>query len=432
MLPTPFPVRPLVAVGLLAFTLGACGGDPSGPDPDPEPVVQVIASPEQVWLAAPGELGNIRMAVWEDGTLVDDSAKTANARWVSRDPSVARIGRGEDAEAVGAGGTWLVASYGEARDSVRVEVRPPTIPAVKPTWRFTVAVGVRTRQPVPPALQFRVESMVEAVNAAFNAPGMFRGRFEFVLDSVFTYDWDDPVTMLELGDRSRGAQYLWLFDPRAPVVASGIYLGGTRQTVVVMADMFHESTTEVLVHEVGHSRGAADMYRLFAVAGPDPDAPISHFPNGIMSDGGGTWDAVSRFVIDRNAGEFPVHSLGWRPDEVPPALRVRIVDRDRRPVAGAQVTVRGSSDLTGTVATGVTDAEGMFTLPGLPFRDPESPVGPGCALAICLNHHLLVEATKGGDGGRNWLMMSEAVLGYWREPGVPYVHTLRFGEIGRY
>jgi len=135
---------------------------PPAPEPEPAPPAarEEAATPEDptvvVAVDAPG------------GPLVEGDRQSLQARartaaggpatgllvWRSRDPSVATVGPGGTVTAVAPGAAWVVASVGEAQDSVQVEVRarPATIqvraPAspLAPGDSFTPEAVVRDRR----------------------------------------------------------------------------------------------------------------------------------------------------------------------------------------------------------------------------------------------------------------------------------------------
>jgi hypothetical protein len=179
-----------------------------------------------------------------------------NIQWTSRSSDVAEVdgtGPGGRVTARSAGFTWAVATWSTTgqRDSVPVLVEFDT-PADLPLWRFTVAVGARTDRS-PAEIRDGVSVYINELNRAFNPDNVFAGRFEFVLDSLFTYPDSSAETVVTLGRRPRTAQYLVLLDSRGGQLGGGGSWFRHLQTVQIHTAKPLVDGAAVLVHEMGHA-----------------------------------------------------------------------------------------------------------------------------------------------------------------------------------
>lgn len=430
---------------LIAFTVGAiaCTNrtdmnvDPVGAGPQARPTVVTMA-PDTLDFAVQDE----QQTVFAQMTNADDSVLDdfINLKWVSRNPKVAfidtgTIGQWVQVYARGSGSTWIVASRPDARDSVFVRGNIIDAPQ-KPLWRFTVAVGARTDATVAETRD-AAQYMLNYVNTKFNLPGAFSGKFEFVLDSVFTYPKTSPLAAQDLMRVPRSAQYLILFDSTGNPGPNtgGVYLGATSSVQMLRGNWETDPDSRViLTHELGHARGAVDIY-LYNRSSPVAGVPWLTMPASIMEAEGGSWDALSRVLIEHNAGVFPGPSPpGWRQSDFPSQAGVRILTRDGEPITGAVVLLRSPAPVPiasqTVVAQGLTNDKGEFIpefnafnmQPGL--FDPKT----WCGFLGCLNNVLFVEARYQGQTTYGWLTTMDAVAQYASHPGQPYLKRIRMGS----
>ena len=190
----------------------------------------------------------------------------------------------------------------------------------------------------------------------------------------------------------------------------------------------------ILTHELGHARGAVDIY-LYNRWTPVPGDPSLIVPASIMQAEGGSWDAMSRAIIEHNAGVFPGPSpVGWRQSDFPLQSGVRILTRDGKPISGADVLFRSPAPIPiasqTIVAQGTTNEKGEFVPDFNVFN-----IQPGlfdtkgwCGFLGCLNNVLLIETRYQGRTTYGWLTTMDAVAEYDRHPGRPFIKRIRVGS----
>ena len=403
----------------------------------PQPPLVMVAT-DSLLLTVAGEHALINAHVIDSAGVPVPDAPTI--RWTSRDQSVARIDEGTlgapiRLEARANGSTWIIArSEGSVSDSTFVRVAVPAA-VQQPVWRFSVAAGARTTMPLS---QFDALARVHVayLNQQFNLAGTFAGRFEFVLDSVFTYPESDTEDVTDLRRRPRSAQYLILYDSRSTVVGGGGVWHGDGQVIQITMPNFATSpiAPEAVAHEMGHARGAVDIYHY--ALDPGQDQGVSYYrPESIMEGSGTVWDPLSQLLINANAGRYPSSGdLSWTQPMFPERIGVRVVDRSDKPVAGAEVIFhKAKGSLFGypspdVSARGVTDAAGVFAPAFNPFEGEveRGPSGYWCGFLGCLYLVLKVEVRH--DGQSTWAFMTaaDAVVGHSRG-GPTYLRKIRLG-----
>jgi hypothetical protein len=186
-----------------------------------------------------------------------------------------------------------------------------------------------------------------------------------------------------------------------------------------------------LLHEMGHQLGLIDIYQL--------DLPADR--NHVSGQGYTAVDClmrgVSPFLSGHSAGAMQLwldeaHGyFGQYLYSIPDEVRLRVLDVDGEPLAGAAIRVYQKNEVPGLgqVITdqvkheGTTDDNGHYTLPNVPI-DPQlvPPAHTGDTLApnpfgyvavVGYNGLLLIEVEKDGFTDYAWLDITEINNAYW-------------------
>ena len=187
-----------------------------------------------------------------------------------------------------------------------------------------------------------------------------------------------------------------------------------------------------LLHEMGHQLGLIDLYQLDISLDQNEVSTLGYMgPESLMHSCDPLLDPHSAAAMDHwydKAHGYFGQYLYSLPDEV----KVRFLGWDGRPLPGARVTVyqrctrpTPSAALTAQVkAQGVTDGDGLYTLPNVPVdpamfpptyvgdvlrANPFGFVDNGGASGVL---HFRVD--YGGGTDYAWLDITEANLAYWR------------------
>lgn len=430
----PAPPSRLLAVALAALAVAGCGESaPTDGGPPAPAVARVIMAPDGARLTVPGQ-ERAYAAIARDS---DFTVMPATIRFATRDAGVASVDEDGVVTATGEGTTWIVASAGGASDSVEIAVDFANA-ASKPLWRFSVAFAVHSSLPDSYIIE-GAQRALDSLNARFNRPGVFEGRFEFHLDTVVVYNASIatlPIDSVEARWKHR-ADYLVIQDNRYPGSAgccghpgtiwmwAGMYIDGT---------WYSETAIDVLVHEFGHARGAVDIYRIAARPGlmtGDGWQPRES----IMATNHGTWDPVAQHLVNAAADRRPV-PVGWTIFEWPARIGVRVVDPDDRPIGGAVVDFHGvtwhDGLLGGTpVRRGHTGSDGLF----VPDTNPYFDLGPGggssttaCSFMGCAHSLVLAKVLAPGWGTTYaWMPIDEVMVRAWQRPGETVTWTVTMG-----
>jgi hypothetical protein len=321
-----------------------------------------------------------------------------------RDTLVAKL-EGTTISARAWGDTWLVVDAQGVRDSVRVRVRSPAPTAV---WRFTVEYGLKGNpgQPVSASDLATIRRQIDTVNARFNAAGTFDGIFEFELGRV--YHINSVAEEMEVAPQ---ADYRVLVDANDMNHTTGFYGSGA---IVFAWNAFaggapfsHPLHAATLAHELGHGRGAIDIYagEVGVAARNTVNGATYLAPLSMMASSTPGWDAHSRNVINANAGRRPPvegHSFTNVPDD----LVIRVRDGGEVPV-DASVKVYSVHPYSfrvdpPAIREGATGPDGEITFAN-PYR-----TGGGA--------NLLIVATAGGKSAHTWVPVDAVQLLRMRTP----------------
>jgi hypothetical protein len=399
--PVPF------AVILAALLACGSGSEPSPSEEPPPGFAGVRIQQTAISFQYPGEAR--RIAAWAVDTAGHQMRSVEVALRV-RDTSKFRLGLDGQLRSRGAGDSWIVAeAFGEA-DSILVHFAPD-----RPIWRIPVLVdaldvanpGYGSIDSIPDG----VERHLDWVNFQFRS-ATTNGYLYFDLQRLRLLE---SATLPER-ELDEPLSFRIAYDPTA-VLRSGWYPDLTAHISGPFPEgMLGTWSAVTLVHELGHGRGAVDLYaqEVQQVVNNPVTGALYQAPPGIMSTMTGAWDPHSRFLINRNGAALHV-LLGGNSGEFPPAIIVHVRDHTGAPVAGAAVAVYpvnwyGFRVETSPIAEGITDAAGDLHLGGEVFRFQVA------------NFHIV--ATAGAETYIGWTPYVEAQGLYFMTPASPYEITL--------
>jgi hypothetical protein len=276
-------------------------------------------------------------------------------------------------------------------------------------WRFTVEYGLKGNpgQAVSSADMATVRRQIDTVNARFNAAGTFDGIFEFQLGRVYYIN-----SIAEEMDLAPQADFRVLVDPNDMAHSTGYY---GSSAIVFAWNAFagglpfsHPLHAATLAHEIGHGRGAIDIYagEVGVPARNTVNGARYLAPRSMMASNSPGWDAHSRHVINANAARrSPIERHAHT--NVPEDLVIHVKNGAGAAIdASVQVyPVHGYSFRVDSPAirVGQSGADGEIT-----FANPYRESG---ALA-----NLLVVVTAGEKTAHTWVPVDEVQLLRMRAP----------------
>ena len=186
-----------------------------------------------------------------------------------------------------------------------------------------------------------------------------------------------------------------------------------------------------LLHEIGHQLGLIDIYQLNL----DPSQnEVSHLGYRARQD---LMNGVDHFLSPASSLAmehwlYDVHGYyGQYLYNIPQTMKLRLLDYHGQPLANAQVTMyqmverpgQGKVITNQPKASGLTDADGYFTLPNVDIDEGlVPPVGTGDVLhdnpfgyvaVVGTNGVLHFKVEKDGATDFAWLDITEANVAYW-------------------
>jgi uncharacterized repeat protein (TIGR02543 family) len=298
------------------------------------------------------------------------------------------------------------------------------------SWAFTVIAGV-TQQTADyyggySGVSALIRTQMDTVMSRFNYPGVFAAVLQFVVDSVYVFAGDAGA---ETCKPHPAHDYRIVYDG---FPASGGGWLGSCQAVYhswpasYSGGTFGPNATDGLAHELGHARGAIDLYALEvdptknSISGQPYQAEVSimNNPYGIR-----VWDKHSVFLIDANSS-VKAPPIDYITNAFPSAMGVTVVSAAGAPVPGVTIELFPvewfSRTVGGTpVLTGVTDSKGELLFQVNPFE----PNSSGFPWNIHYSN-LLVRATAGGNRSYMWLPLTAAQVFTFTNPGTPFWLTI--------
>lgn len=299
-----------------------------------------------------------------------------------------------------------------------------TVP--EPTsWEFSLKVGMPaelvTKYGGEAAARAKVEQQLTEVNTKFATS--FTKPIIWSMNEFFVFD---GPALDQLIGTPVGSDFRLLYSENTAFDDGGwkpnwrtIVIRWTPQS----GGVFGAYGADSLVHELGHARGAVDMYGLTVAGANNPVNGQGYTPEGGFMTypyGATTWDSYSTRII--NASADMVYNDDHIVRQSIPVVQVRAT-KNGTPVTGATVELYGSSWYSGSVnsfpsSTGVTGTNGTWTVPSNPFE-----VNPSTYWQ--LNYPLLlVRVTAGASVGYSWLTLPDAGNWFFTHPGEAYQLTI--------
>jgi hypothetical protein len=313
----------------------------------------------------------------------------------------------------GTGGTTTTSSTTTSSTTTTSTTLPePT------TWEFSLRVGMPaelvTKYGGVDAAKAKVQQQLTYANsrfAGFTKPITWQLNEFFVFTGGALDQLNTPVSsdyQLLYSENTAFDDGGWKPQSRTVVIRWTAAMGG----------VFGAYGADSLVHELGHARGAIDMYGLIINGANNPISGQSYTPEaGIMTYpyGVATWDSYSTRII--NASADTVYNDDRVVRSSIPTVKV-LTTKNGAPVNGATVELFGASWFTNSVngypsQTGTT-TNGTWTIPSNPF-DPNPYAFWQLSYGL-----LLVKVTSGSSVGYAWLTLPDAGNWYFTHPGVAY------------
>lgn len=302
-----------------------------------------------------------------------------------------------------------------------------TEPPIEPTsWEFSLRVGMPrnlvTKYGGEAAAKAKVEAQVAEANThyatAFTKPIVWKLN-EF-------YVFDGPA-LDQLVGTPTGSDFRLLYSENTAFDDGG--WKPNWRTIVIRwtpADggVFGPYGADSLVHELGHARGAIDMYGLFVNGGNNPVNGQAYTPEGgFMSYpyGATSFDQYSTRII--NASEDEVYNDDHVVvQSLPNTFKVRAT-KNGSSVNGATVELYPVGWYTVSVTP--TPSQTGTTGPGGSWTIPSSPFSPNPFDFWKMDYPLLlVKVTSGTSVGYGWLALPDAGNWYFTHPGEAYQLTV--------
>ena len=289
-------------------------------------------------------------------------------------------------------------------DTTTTSTTTVTVPT---SWDFTVQVVLQQNLIAlyggQAALEAKVATQLTTVSTRFASLGPI--HFVPTKFVYFTGSANDQVGASHAGadfqiiyTEDLGYSTGWYGGAQTLMTAWGSAWGGS----------FGATATEAITHELGHSRGAIDMYAQDVDGAKNSvngqaysaEPSIMTYPYGVT-----IWDGCSAAVISKSANSIYQNASVFT-SLLPSAYSVQVT-QDGANVSGAAIAVYAVRWFSGTVESnpvqaGVTNASGAFQLSGNPFAGT---VGTNWDTSAA---NFLITATKGGKTVSTWLPISEA------------------------
>ncbi|MBI3416628.1 MAG: hypothetical protein HY043_15150 [Verrucomicrobia bacterium] len=256
--------------------------------------------------------------------------------------------------------------------------RPPPPVFGPPDWKFTIIAAVShataTNYGGLAKVKTYITNQIDTVNHRFNDPKVFKGIFQFTVESVYEFT-GDPVAELSVPHPNQDFKIVYDGFPKQ----GGGWYGQFRAihhswAVTNSGGPFGADATDGIVHEFGHSRGAIDMYALNVDASKNPindtgftaTKSIMTYPYGERF-----WDEYSQHLINKS-GAVVVPSSTYLTSEFPASMGVQVLGLTGQPLADVLIDVYPviwfqSTVTNPPVLSGKTDSKGEFVFSKNPF-----------------------------------------------------------------
>lgn len=356
-----------------------------------------------------------------------DILPASAARYVSRDTNTARVNDDGVVRAFDAGHTIIDVTAGGLTDTIGIDVVFD-----RPVWRFTLtgAISNVTANGLDAAgLRRNFQRHVDTVNARFNVPAVFAGYVHFVVAETYVFTRPPKEELAEAPIRS-DFKVVYHTDRTYQNATFGSGGGRVAQIGALPDSAFTEQKAWVLTHELGHARGAADIYGADVQPQTNPVNGQTHFtPPSIMNgDEARSWDDYSRYLINRAGSERDalMHE-GARTAEMVPAIAISVRRAAGDPVADA--TVRIHWDVCTDADRLIDRACGIEPVPRQSLQtgsDGTVSVRPRNTGTFLEAFPLLqlVTASKGASTGWAWVALTDIARWAIAHPDQVYPQTI--------
>lgn len=306
----------------------------------------------------------------------------------------------------------------------------------KPEWRFSVlaSVGERTVDHYGglPAVRELLDQQFNRINERFNRPDVFNGLIIFDIDSVNVYTGDPYTQSYQphpdqdyqiVYDRFSDFRGNWIWPPVNSVL---ILVPTTAESI----DPLGEWGALVLTHELGHARGAVDLYGMKVSGNLNEVSGTWYYPErSIMNSySDSVWDQHSINIINRR-GERVLESDEFRLSSYfSSTIGIKLINPYGFPVPWANVSFYAHEWydfdlLPEALAEGTTDADGVVVFDFNPFTPRPSDQLSANAWNI-KNSLLLVAVEAGGESSYYWLPFTNLQNAYFSGATTEYFAEL--------
>lgn len=313
---------------------------------------------------------------------------------------------------------------------------PPTIDYPATPWTFTLRVGMSqdliTKYGGVSGARAKVDNQLAQVNSYF---GALKHPVKFSVKELYAYTQSAGAeTSTSYAANHNGANYLLLYSENTSIDDGGWY--PWNRAVVIRwlptppyNGVFGQYGADSVNHELGHARGAIDLYALTVRPKDNPVNGVAYTPEpGFMSTlyGATGYDAYDAAVIDASTTVISNDDhVVWQ--SLPPAYNIVVQDSSGAPVCGANVSmypVSWQSNVNATVSptasfNGTTGSNATLVAPPNPFG-----VGGGTKWNLA-NPMQLVTASSAGKTGSAWLTLPDAGLSYFAHANDPYTLVVK-------
>lgn len=299
---------------------------------------------------------------------------------------------------------------------------PPVEPPVEPTtWEFSLKVGMPAdlvaKYGGEAAARAKVEQQLDYANARFAG---FAKPIVWSMNEFFIFD---GPALDQLIGTPVGSDFRLLYSENTALDDGG-WKPQSKSIVIrwtpATGGVFGPYGADSLVHELGHARGAIDMYGLNVAGVNNPVNRQDYTPaGGFMTYpyGASQWDDYSKRIINASADSV-YNDDHVVTESLPDTFQVRAT-KNGVPVNGAMVELFPVEWYTASVKptphqTGTTGADGSWTLPSNPFH-------PNPFDYWKMDYPIsLVKVTSGAAVGYGWLALPDAGSWFFTHPGEAY------------
>lgn len=263
-----------------------------------------------------------------------------------------------------------------------------------------------------------IDNQLNKLHQGFNN-GQLPYHYQFTLtEPKYTILEESASLNVGIVDTPQEDDFVLLFNKEAST--SGYSPVEKKITLQHLGALDPTVTTDVLIHEMAHARGALDMYEIMTKQLQDPYIGAEYAWQGSSYMGNGithseNWDPLTIEIFKESAGSPDLDALcggmyfisQWCPQTV----RIQAEDASQQPLSGASIDIyRFNVGYKGNTIppkflwfTGAFDNNGKITLPS--GINAPSDYGLGMLFYLGVLHH-------GGNEYLNWYTVEDLALAY--------------------